>query len=56
MSTNIGLPAYSSDIEPPLTKDGFVTVFDFELENGHLINRVDTNQTPVIKWPDRPVV
>ena len=29
---NTGLPAYSTDIEPPLAKDGFVAVFDFESE------------------------
>lgn len=33
---NTGLPAYSTDIEPPLAKDGFVAVFDFESEKWSL--------------------
>lgn len=34
---NTGLPAYSTDIEPPLVKDGFVAVFDFESEKWSLV-------------------
>ncbi|EOQ24691.1 hypothetical protein WC1_01617 [Citrobacter sp. KTE30] len=34
---NTGLPAYSTDIEPPLAKDGFVAVFDFESEKWSLV-------------------
>ena len=34
---NTGLPAYSTDIEPPLAKDGFVAVFNFESEKWSLV-------------------
>ena len=34
---NTGLPAYSTDIEPPLAKDGFVAVFDYESEKWSLV-------------------
>ncbi|KJC09716.1 tail assembly protein [Citrobacter freundii] len=34
---NTGLPAYSTDIEPPLAKDGFVAVFDFKSEKWSLV-------------------
>lgn len=34
---NTGLPAYSTDIVPPLEKDGFVAVFDFESEKWSLV-------------------
>lgn len=34
---NTGLPAYSTDIAPPLEKDGFVAVFNFESEKWSLV-------------------
>lgn len=34
---NTGLPAYSTDIAPPLAPDGFVAVFNFESDKWSLI-------------------
>lgn len=61
---NTGLPAYSTDIAPPTTKDGFVAVFNFdsgkwslvEDHRGKVVYNIHTGESTTInqlgKLPD----